>query len=120
MIRFGDMLIIMLCAAGVGSAYWLTWQSDGAADAVVVRGADEPGRRLALDRERELTVRGPRGESRIAIRPGGVRFLSSPCPGKYCVHSGWLERAGEFTACLPNGVSLTLVGSGSGYDGIGY
>lgn len=120
MIRFGDMVIIMLCAAGVGSAYWLTWQSAGAGKAVVVRGADEPERRIALDREMEMTVRGPRGESRIAIRPGGVRFLSSPCPGKYCVRSGWLERAGAFTACLPNGVSLTLVGGESGYDGIGY
>lgn len=120
MIRSGDLVLIAICAALVGGTYWFAWQPGGTAVAAVVRGTDEPGRRIPLDRERRLTVAGPRGASRIAVRPGGVRFLSSPCRGKYCVHSGWLERAGDFTACLPNGVSLTLVGDEKQYDGIGY
>lgn len=120
MIRAGDLVLITLCAALVGAAYWFAWQPREAAATVVVRAAEEPGRRISLDHEHQFTVAGPRGPTRIAIRPGGARFVSSPCRGKYCIHSGWLERAGDFAACLPNGVSLTLVGGKDGYDGIGY
>lgn len=120
MMRPGDLLLITVCAALVGAAYWFAWQPAGSASAAVVRGVDEPGRRIPLDRERELTVAGPRGPSRIAVRPGGIRFLSSPCQGKHCIHSGWLEDAGDFAACLPNGVSVTLIGDKDGYDAIGY
>lgn len=120
MIRAGDLLLITLCAALVGAAYWFAWQPAGTARAVLVRGGDEPARRITLDRERELSITGSRGQSRIAVRPGGVRFLSSPCRGKHCIHSGWLEQAGDFAACLPNGVSLTILGGDDDYDGIGY
>lgn len=120
MIRAGDLLLISICAVLVGAVYWLAWHPTADARAVLVRGEDQPGRRITLDRERQLTVAGPRGETRIAIRPGGARFLASPCRGKYCIHSGWLEQAGDFAACLPNGVSLTLLGDELDYDGISY
>lgn len=120
MIRAGDLILITLCSALVGSAYWIAWRPAEAADTVVIRTAKEPGRHISLDSERQLTVAGPRGPTRIAIRPGGARFVASPCRGKVCIHSGWLEQAGDFAACLPNGVSLTLVGGMNGYDGIGY
>lgn len=118
--RSGDLAIIALCAALVGAAYWFAWRPAGAAHVAVLRVPGEAPRRIALDGARELTVDGRRGQSRLAVRPGGVRFLASPCNGKQCVHAGWLEEAGDFAACLPNGVSLTLAGGRNGYDGLGY
>lgn len=120
MMRTGDLALVFLCAALVGAAWWLTWRADEGARVAVLRVPGEPTRQVALDGRRELAVAGSRGESRIAIRPGGARFLESACSGKQCIHAGWLERAGAFAACLPNGVSLTLVGDTDGYDGIGY
>lgn len=120
MMRAGDLTIIALCAALVGTTYWFAWQPAGAARVAVVNVPGEPARRVSLDARRELAVSGHRGKSRIALRPGGARFLASPCRGKQCVHAGWLEGDGAFAACLPNGVSLTLVGDGEGYDGFGY
>ena len=118
--KAGDACIIAICATLVGAVYWFAWQPAGAAHLAVLRVPGEPPRRIALDGSRELTVAGRRGESRVAVRPGGVRFLASPCSAKHCVHAGWLEEAGDFAACLPNGVSLTLAGGRNGYDGLGY
>lgn len=120
MMRTGDLMIVALCAMLVGAAWWLVWQPAGAAGVATLRVPGEPARQIRLDGRRELSVAGARGESRIAIRPGGVRFVASACSGKQCIHAGWLERAGDFAACLPNGVSLTLAGGKHGYDGLGY
>lgn len=120
MMRAGDIVLVLLCAALAGSAWALAWPPGGTASTVELRVPGEPPRRLVLDHSREITVQGRDGASRIALRPGGARFLASPCNGKQCIHAGWLERAGDFAACLPNGVSLTLSGGEHGYDGIGY
>jgi hypothetical protein len=36
--------------------------------------------------------------------------LDSPCPDKICVAAGAIVRTGQFIACLPNRVSVTLEG----------
>ncbi len=39
---------------------------------------------------------------------------------RVCVNSGWLSHAGDSTACLPNGVSISLLGSGETYDAVSF
>lgn len=41
---------------------------------------------------------------------GGIYFASSDCPDQLCVRSGILRRRGDFAACLPNKVTITLEG----------
>lgn len=54
----------------------------------------------------------------LEISRDGVRFISSECPDKLCIHSG-LIAANESAACLPAGVSVTVKGTGdSEVDGI--
>ncbi len=43
----------------------------------------------------------------------GIRFISSDCPDKLCIHAGNLSHAGEIAACLPNDVIVTVVGEGT-------
>lgn len=74
---------------------------------------------LPLNRDIALTVTGPRGDSHIEIKQGEIRFTSSPCPGKQCIHRGWLKNAGEFNACLPNGISI-LIPDNNTYDSINF
>lgn len=40
---------------------------------------------------------------------GQIRFESSDCPDKVCVHAGKLGIAGQSAACLPNGIVLKIV-----------
>ena len=44
----------------------------------------------------------------LAVEEGRIRFLSSGCPDKVCVRSGWLSRTGQTAACLPAGVVVRV------------
>lgn len=49
----------------------------------------------------------------IAIEAdGGVRVAASDCPDQYCVRRGVCRKAGDFAACVPNKVILTLLPAG--------
>lgn len=49
----------------------------------------------------------------IAIEAdGGVRVAASNCPDQYCVLRGVCRKAGDFAACVPNKVVLTLIPAG--------
>lgn len=73
-----------------------------------------------LNQSRELHIKGALGESHISIQNGQVRFKQSPCRNQYCVHQGWLSRAGQVAICLPNQISLQLMGAKSTYDSLNY
>ncbi len=73
-----------------------------------------------LNQKRELHVKGPIGESIVVINNGQARFKQSPCPNQYCVHQGWLSHAGQVAICLPNQVSLQLLGAKNTYDSLNY
>ena len=55
-------------------------------------------------------VVGPLGASEIEIGPQGVRVLSAPCVHQICRRRGWMQRAGDVTACVPNGLVLRIAG----------
>jgi hypothetical protein len=40
---------------------------------------------------------------------GSIAFRESDCPDKICIRSGRLKNAGQFAACLPNGILLKIV-----------
>ena len=44
----------------------------------------------------------------VEVKNGKARVVSSNCPDKICVHTGWVSECGHFAACLPNGVILLL------------
>ena len=58
-----------------------------------------------------LPVVGPLGVSEIEIGPKGVRVISAPCVHKICMRQGWLQRAGDVAACVPNGLVLRIAGA---------
>lgn len=45
----------------------------------------------------------------IEVSSKGVKFISSDCPDKLCIHQG-LIKSNESAACLPAGVSVTVKG----------
>ena len=42
------------------------------------------------------------------IRNGAAAFISSDCPDRICVRTGFIRHGGQFAACLPNGVVLRI------------
>jgi len=115
----GDLLLLIAGVLVTGWLFATLWHSE-AATKIRIRAGDHVFATLSLNQSRTLEVPGPLGISRIVIDHGQVRFESSPCHNQYCVHQGWMKHAGQVAVCLPNQVSVELLGSRKNYDSINY
>ncbi|HHI93041.1 MAG TPA: NusG domain II-containing protein [Gammaproteobacteria bacterium] len=116
----GDTVVWLLAATLLIGLYTVFWQADGHGAEAVVLVNGKRWARLDLFHNQDLKVPGPLGHSRIQVRDGQVRFVDSPCPHKLCVHTGWLSQGGEVAICLPNKVSLQILGNDPRFDAINF
>ena len=115
----GDWLVIAISSVAVIVMFQQFWSIEPASKLKIRQGNQVLGT-YDLNQTRELKITGPMGESLISINQGKVRFKQSPCHNQYCVHQGWLSRAGQVAICLPNQISLQLLGAKSAYDSLNY
>lgn len=115
-----DMLLLMFVTILIGWLYVTIWGADTAALEVEIWSRGERIETLPLAEDRQLAVAGVLGDSHIEIKHAEARFVDSPCSNKLCVLHGWLQHAGETTACLPNQVSLRILGRDPRYDAINF
>ena len=124
-----DRWVVGAALALVASLYVWSWGGPWGSDAggsdaaglvaeVVVAG--DSGETIDLGRDGEVEVQGRMGPSRLLVQDGRVRFTTSPCRNKQCIHSGWLAHEGDFAACLPNGVAVEVLARERGLDAINY
>lgn len=113
-----DGVLILLLAALVGAAAAHFWGPATTPTAVALyRG----GERIAvhpLNAPRAIAVEGRIGTAHIHIENGRARFHASPCRRQVCVHMGWQTRGGAVAACVPNGLSLQMIGGSGAFDGV--
>ena len=69
-----------------------------------------------LDVDRTVVLDGPVGISEVVIRGNTAFFGHSDCDDGLCERMGPLAREGDWAACLPNKVFVTIVGSARGGD----
>jgi hypothetical protein len=67
-----------------------------------------------LDAEETVVTSGPLGDTVVEVRGGRARILSSPCANQTCIASGYIHSQGQWVACLPNGVFLSIEGGNNG------
>ena len=63
-----------------------------------------------LSVDREVRVPGPLGDTIVRIEDKSVRIEDSPCPNKTCIAGGSIGASGQWLACLPNQVIVTIEG----------
>jgi hypothetical protein len=63
-----------------------------------------------LDAEERIEAPGPLGTTVVEIRGGQARVVASPCTNQLCVSAGAIRRRGQWIACLPNSVLVTVEG----------
>ena len=69
----------------------------------------------ALTEEREIPV----GEHvTVLAAPGRVRVKHSDCPDKLCEHMGWSSSPAKPIICLPNRVTVAVLGGGEESDAV--
>jgi hypothetical protein len=104
-----DFAVLALSLAmTLGSGFVLYSDSESGLN-VIIRGS---GRSwvFPLEAEERIAVPGPLGETVVEIRGGQSRVLSSPCANQTCVAAGHIGRPGNWTACLPNRVFVSIEG----------
>ncbi len=69
--------------------------------------------RYSLATDQEVTVTGPLGATAIHIAGGKASIADSSCPTKSCTQQRAISSSGQWIACLPNQVLLTIVGKGA-------
>ena len=47
------------------------------------------------------------------VKDGKIRIAESDCPDKICVHTGFIKKPMQTSVCLPNAVSVRIVGGDS-------
>jgi hypothetical protein len=115
----GDWLVIFTSIIAVIFMFKQFWSFEDASKLKIRQGDNIIGT-YDLNQKRELHIKGPIGESIISIDQGKVRFKLSPCHNQYCVHQGWLSHAGQVAICLPNQISLQMIGVKPTYDSLNY
>lgn len=118
-IKPGDWLTLLLGCVCVALLTIKLWSGE-LADKALIRSGGKLFREVPLSRDQNIEVPGPLGISVIAIKNRKARIQSDPSPRQYCVRQGWLQQAGEIALCLPNQVSVELVGSHKRYDSLSY
>ena len=113
-----DMIVVILAIALLPFLYVTYWGPSQRGDVLRVMVNGKETQAISLHTDNHITVQGPLGTSVIDVHAGKARFVSSPCRGKQCVHTGWLGQGGEFAACLPNRVSIAVIAQEQRYDSI--
>ncbi len=117
--KAGDWLTALAGAALVTYLFLSVWGGSKGTNLIIRSG----GRIVAetdLSRNRDFEIRGPLGTTLITVNNHRVRIARDPSPRQHCVRQGWLTRAGEAALCLPNQVSVELLGATRPYDSLSY
>ena len=116
--KLRDAIVIAAALLLAAAVFLLTLPKD--ADGRLFAEITQNGKLLAslpLDTDAEYVVNGDY-ENVVTIVDGGAFFKYSTCPNKECVHTGKLTKAGQLAVCLPNGVTVRIVGESSDVDAI--
>lgn len=76
---------------------------------VVVYQEGQKIQEMPLDEDREILIKNDY-VNKLLIKNGKVAIVESDCPGKDCVHSGWIRESGRSLVCLPNRVEIRIQG----------
>ncbi len=118
--KIGDKLVILIGILFVASLYQQLWFSRGHADFVQITVDEQATKVVSLADEQILAVQGEVGISELEIHEGKIRFKHSPCANQICVHTGWLEKGGDFAACLPNRIAVEVMANDAFFDAINF
>lgn len=68
-----------------------------------------------VEKEESFVIEGSKGEMVISIKHNAIKVEDSSCYKKYCVHEGWVDKAGHPIICAYNSIYI-YVGEASFSD----
>lgn len=110
-LRILDWAAIALSVLVVGAFSWYAYARSDEEPMLYIQGEHDSWV-YPLEKNRELHIPGPLGETHVIIRDGMAYVEDSPCRDKICIYLGKISRLGDWVACLPNRVFLRIEGKG--------
>ncbi len=69
-------------------------------------------RTVPLSKDQSFSLTTPEGHHlSFEVKDGRIRFVSSDCPDKICVNTGFIGTPAQTAVCMPNRVSVTITDS---------
>ena len=115
----GDWCVILLSLVLIVISFFTLW-SHQPATTLKIRAGNTVVGEYSLMQTKTLKITGKLGNAVIEIEQGKVRFKHSPCHNQYCVHQGWLSHANQAAICIPNQISIELIGAQPAFDSLNY
>lgn len=115
-----DKIAIALAFVLLPFLYIEFWGNNSQGEVVQIRVVNSEDIILPLDQDKQLKIKGALGISTIEIKNRQVRFVDSPCQGKQCIITGWLNKDGQLAACLPNGITVQILGRDQRFDAMNF
>jgi hypothetical protein len=105
--------IIMLLA--VAAVAFVLMQKGGRGEYAEVVRDNTVVKRLSLAEDATYS---PIDGVEIEVKNGKAAFAESDCPDKICVNTGFIGNTGQSAVCLPNRLTLRIVGSDDSDNGV--
>lgn len=114
----GDVLVALLITAFGVYFLWTQLGGDRSATKAVVSMGGVMVTSFYLDKDSRIDLNEFGADMVLQVKNGRVRVASSDCAQQLCVRHGWIDRPKEALLCLPNHVTVELVGEDAEYDAI--
>ncbi|MBP5553068.1 MAG: NusG domain II-containing protein [Spirochaetales bacterium] len=107
------ILIAVLLAAGIVLLVFSRSRGQtGSYVCVMVQNQEIARYSLAVDGVNDING----GTNTIEIKDGRVRMIEAICPNHLCIRQGWIRFGGQSIVCLPNKLSVIVLGTDDSYD----
>ena len=114
-----DLILIAVCLF-VSLALWAAVSlTKKPGETVVVTVAGEEYATYPLDEEREVVIETENGKNVLVIKDGYADITDATCPDGLCERQRKINKSGETLVCLPNKVTVTVIGGEEGVDCVG-
>ncbi len=79
---------------------------------IIIRSDGEIVQQIPLNETTEtiITIKSKEGTITMQVKNGKVHIIESTCHDELCIKQGWISKAGESIVCLPNRISISIVG----------
>lgn len=107
----GDAVVIVfviVLAILTGVIFWIRMGTDDGNTVVVYREGKKI-QEFSLDKNTEIFIENSY-TNKLVVKDKKVAIVESDCPGRDCVHSGWISSKGRSLVCLPNRVEIRIEG----------
>ena len=118
-IKIGDLLTIFIFIVLTGYLASILWNFPQGEYLKIQMGKQVIGS-FSLNQNVIKIIEGPIGKTEVIIDTVKVRISKSPCTKKYCLHQGWINKLNQTIVCVPNQISISIIGARTDYDSLNY